>query len=675
MTHRRLSKTCSTKKFLEIIFKYQGSSTANQKGVGMKILNARIRNYGSLKDVSFEGADFLVFIGPNSSGKSLIFEALLRFFSEFDPSGGHASGVNDFLWFKRDTSNPIEFEITLILDDKELRELIPFDDLIISAVKEKYPETFNKLEIKRQLYADGTWKTNKIKWCELELVQEGSLVSPEKVQSFIQNVLSSSEYKMYFFTPGYSRDNIGGERLLVNLREKKAYTSNPLIDDLVKRGIIESSTEFQGRNWQEWAEENGIIVAPPVATELEQLRAKTQELINELRGSQLQQFLTRLTKLRTALKLIPAARDIKSSPGSRNLILDPAILKEITTISIDTSSKAFKKWNEYRGYIERMLGKRFEPTPNQIRIIDGGVGLFPEYVGGGDQSVLGLVWETFEANSIICIEEPENHLHPKLQRLLLKYLQELSTKTQVMISTHSPIFASQPDINNVFLVTKDAEGATRIERINETNVYRIIEELGVKPSDILDFNTIVFVEGKYDVAIFEGFKLILLKGKENIGFIDSGGWTNMQYFANAKTLRSLRPERNIFVIFDGDTDKHKKIKERLLNELNLKEENIITLSEPQIEAYLLVPSVIRRAFPNIKLSESDISKIIEEGKNKKNKKDLLDQILREGNVGPYDEEKAGIIAKNFLEDEIPPEIKEIFNKITGRQNEMEQTAR
>jgi predicted ATP-dependent endonuclease of OLD family len=197
----------------------------------MKILNARIRNYGSLKDVSFEGADFLVFIGPNSSGKSLIFEALMRFFSEFDPYGGRASGVNDFLWFKRDTSNPIEIEITLELNDKELKEFIPLDETIISAIKEKYPESFNKLEIKRQLYPDGTWKTNKIKWCELELVQEGSLVSPDKVHNFIKHFLSLSQYKMYFFTPGYSKENIGGERLLVNIIEKKAYTSNPLGTD------------------------------------------------------------------------------------------------------------------------------------------------------------------------------------------------------------------------------------------------------------------------------------------------------------------------------------------------------------------------------------------------------------------------------------------------------------
>jgi predicted ATP-dependent endonuclease of OLD family len=314
-----------------------------------------------------------------------------------------------------------------------------------------------------------------------------------------------------------------------------------------------------------------------------------------------------------------------------------------------------------------MLGKELEPNPTQIRIIDSNVGLFPAYVGGGDQSILGLIWETFEANSMICIEEPENHLHPGLQRLLLKYLQELSTKTQVMICTHSPIFASQPDISNVLLVSKDAEGATQIEPVNEANVYRIIDELGVKPSDILDFDTIVFVEGKYDVKIFEGFKLTLLKSEENVGFVDAGGWTNMAYFANSKILRSLKPPREVFVIFDGDTEKHKKVKERLLSELNVKDENIITLTETQVEAYLLVPSAIKRAFPNLNLSESEISKMIEDGKNRKNKKELLDQILRKGNVGPYDEEKAGSIAKSFLENEVNPEIKGIFKKITKQQ--------
>jgi hypothetical protein len=229
-----------------------------------------------------------------------------------------------------------------------------------------------------------------------------------------------------------------------------------------------------------------------------------------------------------------------------------------------------------------------------------------------------------------------------------------------MICTHSPIFASQPDISNVLLVSKDAEGATQIESIYEANVYRIIDELGIKAGDILDFDTIVFVEGKCDVKIFEGFKLTLLKDGENVGFVDAGGWTNMEYFANTKILRSLKPQRRVFVIFDGDTEKHRKIKERLLKELDIKDENIITLAETEVEAYLLVSSAIKRAFPSLGLSESEISKIIKEGENKKNKKEQLDLILRKGYVGLYDEEKAGVIAKSFLENEINSEIREIF---------------
>jgi|GEM_PF-923591 len=624
----------------------------------MKIKKVHIRNYGSLKDVSFEGADFLVFIGPNSSGKSLIFEALMRFFNEFNPIGG-TSTVNDLLWFKRDTSNPIEFEITIELGETDLKELVPFGEKIISAVKEKFPETSNILKIRRSLQSNGAWKTNEIKLSEMQLVLEDALVSAEKVQSFFQPLLSLSDYKMYFFTQGYSKENIGGDRLLVNLKEKKGFTSNPIIDDLVKKGLIESSTEYQGKNWQEWAKENGIIISSPGVTDIVELGVITPEI--------LQRFITQLTKLRTVFKLIPAARDIKSTPGVRSSFLDPNLLQGITSTSIDLSSRAFTKWNEYRGYVKRMLGKELEPNPTQVRVIDSNVGLFPAYIGGGDQSVLGLIWETFEANSIICIEEPENHLHPKLQRLLLKYLQELSTKTQVMICTHSPIFASQPDVSNVLIVSKDAEGATQIEPINETNVYRIIDELGVKAGDILDFDTIVFVEGKYDVKIFEGFKLTLLKDGESVGFIDAGGWTNMKYFANAKILRFLKPPRRVFVIFDGDTEKHRKIKERLLKELNIKNENIITLKETEVEAHLLVPSAIKRAFPNLGLSESEISKIIGEGENKKNKKELLDLILRKGNVGPYDEEKAGVLAKSFLENEINSEIREIFKRLSEQQ--------
>lgn len=391
----------------------------------MYIKNIQVENFKVFKDTDLNLKKYNIVIGANASGKSSLVE-IFKFLYNIANEGlanavSMAGGIEYLRNINLGSSVPLRFSVTVggfsgprrqefaagNVFYRQVREIKYSFKLDFSTSAEDYSITDDRLEIEmtlqKNIAGDNDNKNNLV---SITLSRENGnpVLNIDKENDFSEEFLTRDMILPSFFS-GYE---IGPRQSL--LETPIAFVIEPSLKDII-RGI------------------SVYNINPALAREVVSAHGKIEL---EEDGSNLPLVLNQILS-------VPSKKE-----KFLNILND--ILPFIESVNIE----------EYAG---RSLLLHLKEKYTRDKFVPAS--LFSD----GTVCIAALIVALyFEKGCIALIEEPERNIHPSLISRIVEMIKEVSTRRQIIVTTHNPELLKYTDIKNLFLVHRGEKGFAHIMR-------------------------------------------------------------------------------------------------------------------------------------------------------------------------------------------------------------------
>lgn len=216
----------------------------------------------------------------------------------------------------------------------------------------------------------------------------------------------------------------------------------------------------------------------------------------------------------------------------------------------------FNCLNETRAHVDEHINLKVQHNQRKLDI----------HLQGSGFLQIAEIFSTIDylenAINILIIDEPDSHIHAKLQKQLLKELRKIE-KTQTFIISHNDNFVSELSPSELYYLNQESKEKGKINKLPAENFDHIKKEMGgiIVALDKLNYtDKICFVEGEDDIhylkKLLEKYLQIFPNKETNneVVFYYLRGKDNIlqKLDHNKRLLSQLFRDKSFAVIYDKD---------------------------------------------------------------------------------------------------------------------------